>query len=115
MVRFDAFEQDETQKLDLAPILQDPILAAALPRLLRRNIGSFIVQNMGMHPACVPVLHADKAWSSAQGGILKWFVKDSSTNGTWVNDVRVEKGASMALEEGDVLRLSCGLPKDILE
>lgn len=51
--------------------------------------------------------------SSAQGGILKWFVKDSSTNGTWVNNERVEKGTSMPLEEEDVLRLSCGL--DILE
>lgn len=50
-----------------------------------------------------------------QEGDLVWFIKDSSTNGSWVNGERVQKGKSVTLAEGDLLRLSSGQPQDILE
>ena len=63
-------------------------------------------------PSCVPEIHL---FSMPQQGDFVWFVKDSSTNGTWVNGERVQKGMSVVLQERDTLRLSSGQPQDILE
>ena len=43
-----------------------------------------------------------------QQGTLLWFVKDSSTNGTWINAERIQKGMSLVMQPGDHLKLSCG-------
>jgi predicted component of type VI protein secretion system len=43
-----------------------------------------------------------------------WFVEDTSTNGTFVNDVRVVKGQRHPICCGDVLRLSTP-PVDVVE
>lgn len=44
---------------------------------------------------------------------ISWFVEDTSTNGTWVNDVRVAKGQSLPVKDGDHIRLSTA-PGDFL-
>ena len=46
---------------------------------------------------------------------MLWFVKDSSTNGTWVNAERVQRGMSMVIHRGDHLKLSCGALEEVLE
>jgi pSer/pThr/pTyr-binding forkhead associated (FHA) protein len=43
-----------------------------------------------------------------------WFVEDTSTNGTFVNDVRVPKGQRQAIHPGDTIRLSTP-PVDVVE
>ena len=49
-----------------------------------------------------------------QQGEACWFVEDTSTNGTYINDVRIVKGSASALKEGDRLRLSSP-PGEVLE
>lgn len=44
-----------------------------------------------------------------------WYVEDQSTNGTWINDIRVPKGSSLPMHSGDVLRLSSGTSSNVLE
>lgn len=53
-------------------------------------------------------------WPFPQG--THWHVEDTSTNGTYVNDVRVPKNGSLPLPLGARLRLSnIGLHDPILE
>eukprot|EP00198_Chlamydomonas_reinhardtii_P012274 XP_001701611.1 predicted protein [Chlamydomonas reinhardtii] len=44
----------------------------------------------------------------------QWLVEDTSTNGTYVDDARVQRGCAMALSEGCRLRLSSP-PQDVVE
>ena len=50
-----------------------------------------------------PAVSRDHAAISFTGSHLK--IKDLSTNGTWVNDVRVAAGSSKYLTDGDVIRV----------
>jgi len=43
-----------------------------------------------------------------QQGALLWKIKDSSTNGTWINKERIHKGMSFVISPGDHITLSCG-------
>lgn len=50
-----------------------------------------------------PMVSRDHAAISFTGSHLK--IRDMSTNGTWVNDVRVAAGSSQYLTDGDVIRV----------
>lgn len=54
-------------------------------------------------------------WSLPCQGEPAWYVEDQSTNGTWINDIRVPKGSSLPMHSGDVLRLSSGTSSNVLE
>ncbi|AGO11390.1 AaceriACR142Wp [[Ashbya] aceris (nom. inval.)] len=42
------------------------------------------------------------------------LLKDLSTNGTWLNDVRVEKGQNMILGQGDEITVGKGVQQDVV-
>jgi pSer/pThr/pTyr-binding forkhead associated (FHA) protein len=47
-------------------------------------------------------------------GECVWYVEDLSTNGTFLNDVRVPKKERHAMQPGDTLRLSSP-PQEVLQ
>lgn len=51
-----------------------------------------------LHRRVFAEMQADQSWA--------WFVEDNSTNGTWVNDQKCDKGVRVQLQAGDTLRLS---------
>jgi class 3 adenylate cyclase len=50
-----------------------------------------------------PVVSRDHAAISLTGSQLE--IRDMSSNGTWVNDIRVDSGSSKYLTDGDVIRV----------
>ena len=47
-------------------------------------------------------------------GEIAWTVRDTSTNGTYLNDTKIGRDQTVPLREGDRLRLS-NAPSEVLE
>ena len=61
--------------------------------------------------ACNIVIHDTRCKISRLHCVLvrygwHWYLTDESTNGTWINDVEVERGRSVRLRQGDQLALA---------
>ncbi|SCU95502.1 LAME_0F12398g1_1 [Lachancea meyersii CBS 8951] len=94
-------------------------LKAELRDVLRKHEGIKKAWSFGRNPQCDYHLGNTSRFSNRHFQILlgedgNLLLKDTSTNGTWLNGERIEKERNQLLSQGDEITVGKGVPEDVV-